>query len=145
MVELDLQIKSPQRGLIQSVDEIGRCDQDARKALQLRQELVDLAHLPTVLGTAAVLQLLHQTIVRANSLGRNVCVCGEMAGDAAFTDLLLAMGLRSFSMHPARIASIKQRILRADIRQLEGHVAQVLASDAPAEAMRALAHARATY
>jgi phosphotransferase system enzyme I (PtsI) len=32
-----------------------------------------------------------------------------MAGDPAFTELLLAMGLRSFSMHPARIASIKQR------------------------------------
>ena len=93
----------------------------------------------------AVLQLLHHTIERANSLGRNVCVCGEMAGDTAFTDLLLAMGLRSFSMHPARIAAIKQRILRADIRQLEGQLAQVLASDAPAEAMRALAHARATY
>jgi phosphotransferase system enzyme I (PtsI) len=84
----------------------------------------------------AVLQLLHQTIVRANALGRGVSVCGEMAGDAAFTELLLAMGLRSFSMHPARIASIKQRVLRADTRVLSAEIAQVLADDDPAEALR---------
>ncbi|MDP1646750.1 MAG: phosphoenolpyruvate--protein phosphotransferase [Rubrivivax sp.] len=84
----------------------------------------------------AVLQLLHHTISRANALGRAVSVCGEMAGDVAFTELLLAMGLRSFSMHPARIASIKQRVLRADTRQLAAHLEQVLDSDAPAEVLR---------
>jgi len=84
----------------------------------------------------AVLQLLHHTISRAKAMGRAVSVCGEMAGDADFTELLLAMGLRSFSMHPARIATIKQRVLRADTRQLAAHLAQVLASDAPAEALR---------
>ena len=84
----------------------------------------------------AVLQLLHHTIQRANLAGKGVSVCGEMAGDPAFTELLLAMGLRSFSMHPARIASIKQRVLRADTRLLESHVSGVLASDSPAEALR---------
>ncbi|MDO8420510.1 MAG: phosphoenolpyruvate--protein phosphotransferase [Rubrivivax sp.] len=84
----------------------------------------------------AVLQLLHHTISRANAMGRAVGVCGEMAGDVAFTELLLAMGLRSFSMHPARIASIKQRVLRADTRQLAAHLAQVLESDSPADTLR---------
>ena len=51
-----------------------------------------------------------------------------MAGDAAFTRLLLAMGLRSFSMHPSRISSIKQRVLRADTRALRQHLQEVLAS-----------------
>jgi phosphotransferase system enzyme I (PtsI) len=74
----------------------------------------------------AVLQLIHQTIASANALGRGVSVCGEMAGDPAFTELLLAMGLRSLSMHPARIASIKQRILRADTRQLGAQLAAAL-------------------
>jgi phosphotransferase system enzyme I (PtsI) len=83
----------------------------------------------------AVLQLLHRTIECANTMGRGVSVCGEMAGDSAFTEILLAMGLRSFSMHPARISAIKQRVLRADTRQLAGHLAQVLASDNPAEAL----------
>ena len=84
----------------------------------------------------AVLQLLQQTIAQANAMGRGVSVCGEMAGDAAFTELLLAMGLRSFSMHPARISAIKQRVLRADTRQLVAQLPQVLASDHPAEAWR---------
>ena len=93
----------------------------------------------------AVLQLLHHTISRANARGRGVSVCGEMAGDAAFTELLLAMGLRSFSMHPARIASIKQRVLRADTRQLAAHLSRVLDADLPVEAMRlALQSGRAT-
>jgi phosphotransferase system enzyme I (PtsI) len=41
------------------------------------------------------------------------------------------MGLRSFSMHPAQIASIKQRVLRADTRRLHGSLARVLAADNP--------------
>jgi phosphoenolpyruvate-protein phosphotransferase (PTS system enzyme I) len=82
----------------------------------------------------AVLTLLQQTITAAQAMGRNVCVCGEMAGDSAFTELLLAMGLRSFSMHPARIAAIKQRVLRANVRLLQPHVASVLADDQPGKA-----------
>ena len=58
----------------------------------------------------AVLQLIARTIEIANQAGKHVSVCGEMAGDAVFTELLLAMGLRSFSMHPSQIASVKQRI-----------------------------------
>ena len=93
----------------------------------------------------AVLQLLHHTISRANAVGRAVSVCGEMAGDVAFTELLLAMGLRSFSMHPARIASIKQRVLRADTRQLAAHLGQVLESDAPAEVLRLVLQGRTRH
>jgi phosphoenolpyruvate-protein phosphotransferase (PTS system enzyme I) len=66
----------------------------------------------------AVINLIAQTIAHARHMGKGVSVCGEMAGDAAFTELLLAMGLRSFSMHPSQIGSIKQRILRADTRRL---------------------------
>lgn len=90
----------------------------------------------------AVLQLLHATISRANAVGRGVSVCGEMAGDAAFTEILLAMGLRSFSMHPARIASIKQRVLRADTRALAADLPAVLSSDDPEELVRRLVGGR---
>jgi phosphotransferase system enzyme I (PtsI) len=84
----------------------------------------------------AVLHLVHHTISRALARGRGVSVCGEMAGDPAFTDLLLAMGLRSLSMHPSRISAIKQRLLRADTRQLQGLVQQVLEAEHPKEALR---------
>ncbi|MBV8503356.1 MAG: phosphoenolpyruvate--protein phosphotransferase [Paucibacter sp.] len=79
----------------------------------------------------AVLHLLAGTIEQARLAGKSVSVCGEMAGDPAFTDLLLAMGLRSFSMHPAQIPSVKQRVLRADARRLSHALAQVLLSEDP--------------
>jgi phosphotransferase system enzyme I (PtsI) len=41
------------------------------------------------------------------------------------------MGLRSFSMHPSQVASIKQRILRADTTKLSQHLHAVLSSEDP--------------
>ena len=85
----------------------------------------------------AVLTLLHQVIAAAVAQGKPVSVCGELAGDPAFTELLLSFGLRSFSMHPACIAEIKQRVLRVDTRQLDSLMRTALTSDAPAAAVRA--------
>ena len=93
----------------------------------------------------AVLGLLLESIRQANAVGKNVCVCGEMAGDPAFTELLLAMGLRSFSMHPARIAAIKQRVLRADTRSLRECLQEVMSSDDPAVALRTALAARPAH
>ncbi len=79
----------------------------------------------------AVLRLLAETISRARAAGKSVSVCGEMAGDPAFTEVLLAMGLRSFSMHPSQISAIKQRVLRTDARRWASHLDHVLHSDEP--------------
>ena len=79
----------------------------------------------------AVLRLLSQTITQSRAAGKSVCICGEMAGDPAFTELLLGMGLRSFSMHPSQIASIKQTVLRTDARRWAAHVEEVLGADEP--------------
>lgn len=79
----------------------------------------------------AVLHLIAQTIAQARAAGKDVSVCGEMAGDPAFTELLLAMGLRSFSMHPSQISSIKQRVLRTDARRWAGRLDQILLADEP--------------
>jgi phosphoenolpyruvate-protein phosphotransferase (PTS system enzyme I) len=79
----------------------------------------------------AVIGLIANAIRCASDAGKGVSVCGEMAGDPAFVELLLAMGLRSFSMHPAQIASIKQRILRADTRRLSVALERVLRAENP--------------
>ena len=81
----------------------------------------------------AVLELVAQVITAASAMGKAVCVCGEMAGDAAMTRLLLGLGLRSFSMHPAQILTVKQEVLRADTRKLQPWAQQVLAAESPAE------------
>jgi phosphotransferase system enzyme I (PtsI) len=81
----------------------------------------------------AVLKLIADTIAVANKAGKGVCVCGEMAGDIHFTDLLLAMGLRSFSMHPTQIPTIKQRVVRADTQRLSQLLPTVLDAEDPQE------------
>ena len=79
----------------------------------------------------AVLSLLRTTIVAATAAGRDVSVCGEMAGDPQMAQLLLAMGLRSFSMHPARVPMIKQVVLRSDARRLHAVLESILAAEDP--------------
>ena len=80
----------------------------------------------------AVLRLLSDTITECHAQGKGVSVCGEMAGDVSLTRLLLGMGLRSFSMHPAQILAVKQEILRADAGKLKGWAQHVLDSEEPA-------------
>lgn len=81
----------------------------------------------------AVLHLIANTIRQGRLQGKDVSVCGEMAGDVSLTRLLLGMGLRCFSMHPAQILTVKQQILRTDTSKLQDWVQQVLTSENPAE------------
>jgi len=55
-----------------------------------------------------VLQVLTQVIAACNRAGKPVTLCGEMAGQPRAFVLLVGMGLRSFSMSPAFIPSIKE-------------------------------------
>ena len=83
----------------------------------------------------AVLHLIADTISECHRQGKSVSVCGEMAGDVAMTRLLLGMGLRSFSMHPSQILSVKQQVLRSDCAKLAPWAEQVLDSEDPASDM----------
>ena len=80
----------------------------------------------------AVLRLVADTIAECTAQGKGVSVCGEMAGDVALTRLLLGLGLRSFSMHPAQILAVKQEILRADTKKLAVWAQRVLQAEDPA-------------
>jgi phosphotransferase system enzyme I (PtsI) len=79
----------------------------------------------------AVLRLVADTISACRQAGKSVSICGEMAGDPAMTKLLLGLGLRSFSMHPTQILSVKQEILRADTQLLQKWAQDVICSDDP--------------
>ncbi len=83
----------------------------------------------------AVLQLVANTIAECRAQGKDVSVCGEMAGDTTLTRLLLGLGLRSFSMHPAQILAVKQEILRSDAAKLVPWAQKVLESEDPAQLM----------
>jgi phosphoenolpyruvate-protein phosphotransferase (PTS system enzyme I) len=83
----------------------------------------------------AVLHLLASTIAQCRAQGKGVSVCGEMAGDVAMTRLLIGLGLRSFSMHPAQILAVKQQILRCDTSKLGAWAQSVLSAEDPAALM----------
>jgi phosphoenolpyruvate-protein phosphotransferase (PTS system enzyme I) len=85
----------------------------------------------------AVLQLIAQTIAACHAQGKGVSVCGEMAGDVTMTRLLLGMGLRTFSMHPAQVLAVKQEVLRSDTSKLKALAQRVLCSDDPAAELHA--------
>jgi phosphoenolpyruvate-protein phosphotransferase (PTS system enzyme I) len=63
----------------------------------------------------AVLHLLALVISGANRTNTPVALCGEMAGDVKLTRLLLGLGLRQFSMHPAQVLAVKQEVLRTSL------------------------------
>ncbi len=72
-----------------------------------------VAHLYNPLHPA-VLKLISITLQAGAKLGKPVSICGEMAGDAKLTKLLLGMGLRQFSMHPSNVLSVKQQVLQSN-------------------------------
>ena len=79
----------------------------------------------------AVLHLVSSVIRQANAADVPVAVCGEMAGDVYLTRLLLGFGLRHFSMHPANVLTVKQRVLMSSLSEIEPAVAKILRADDP--------------
>ena len=76
----------------------------------------------------AILQLIEITLKAGKKLGKEVSVCGEMAGDSKLTRLLLGLGLRQFSMHPSHILSIKHQVLQSDLVKLVPAARKILSS-----------------
>jgi len=79
----------------------------------------------------AVLSLLSHIIKTAEKARVPVALCGEMAGDVMLTRLLLALGLRHFSMHSAHLLDVKQQILRSDLGQLKPLAGRMLRTTDP--------------
>jgi phosphoenolpyruvate-protein phosphotransferase (PTS system enzyme I) len=84
-----------------------------------------VAHLYNPLHPA-VLRLMQITIQAAAKYGKSVSVCGEMAGDIKLTRLLVGMGMRQLSMHPAHILSVKSQILQSEESVLAKQAKKIL-------------------
>ena len=87
----------------------------------------------------AVLHLVAHVIQTATRGDVPVAVCGEMAGDLALTRLLLGFGLRNFSMHPAQLPAIKERVLRTNLADAQPLAQKVLRSGDPAKTRELIA------
>ena len=79
----------------------------------------------------SVLRLIKTTIDAGKAAGIPVAMCGEMAGDAAYTRILLGMGLREFSMDPASLLEVKRQVRLTDTARLKERVAELLSTAEP--------------
>jgi len=85
----------------------------------------------------AVLRLIQSVVDAARSAGRELSICGEMAGDPLHTALLLGLGLRELSVAPGQMLEVKNAIRRTrleDARQL-ARIALELGSASEVEAL----------
>lgn len=85
----------------------------------------------------AVLQLIAHVIATADRMGKQVAMCGEMAGDPMLSRLLLGLGLRRYSMLPIQLLKVKQQLLTADLATIRPLVERMLAAE-ESEQMREL-------
>jgi phosphoenolpyruvate-protein phosphotransferase (PTS system enzyme I) len=74
----------------------------------------------------AFLRLLKSAIDGANRAGKPISVCGDMAGDPAFSWVLLGLGVRSLSMSPRLIPAVKSVIGASRLDETEALLAEVL-------------------
>lgn len=81
----------------------------------------------------AVLRLIQTTIKAGRKANIPVAMCGEMAGEIEHTKLLLGLGLREFSVHPASLLEVKKIISETDINELENLTKKILNSTSGAE------------
>jgi len=79
----------------------------------------------------AVMRLLALAIGTAKKAKVPIAVCGEMAGEVLLTRLLLGMGLTNFSMHPAHLLNVKQRVLQSDVSTAKPIVDRIRRADEP--------------
>ena len=91
-----------------------------------------VAHLYDPLHPAILTVLAHVFDTAAKSK-IPVAICGEMAGDLELTRLLLALGLRRFSMHSAHLLDVKQRVLKTSVEDIRPIGRRMLRSTEPAK------------
>ena len=73
-----------------------------------------------------VLRLLAHVIGAGAQSGTPVAVCGEMAGDTRLAPLLLAIGLREFSLHPASLLELRRAIRECRLDSLRERAGKLL-------------------
>jgi phosphoenolpyruvate-protein phosphotransferase len=85
----------------------------------------------------AVLRLLQSVVDGAKSAGRELSICGEMAGDPLHTALLLGLGLQELSVAPGQMLEVKSaiRATRLDEARRLADAALELESAAEIEAL----------
>ena len=86
----------------------------------------------------AVLEAIQKVIDAGHDKGITVSMCGEFAGDKKATEILLGMGLDSFSMSASSILGVKKKIIDASYASAQKYRDLILSKDTPEEVLECL-------
>ncbi len=86
----------------------------------------------------AVVRLIHQVIRNARRYKVSVSLCGEMAGNTLYTQLLLGLGLQRFSMAPGDIPAVKRIVRSTTIERCRQIARKVIEFDADRQVLNYL-------
>jgi phosphotransferase system enzyme I (PtsI) len=75
----------------------------------------------------AILKLIKMVVEAAHRAGIRVAMCGEMAGEPAYTLILLGFGLDELSMNPLAIPRVKKIVREATLEESKALLDSVLA------------------
>ena len=81
----------------------------------------------------AVLRLIKQVVDVGHKAGIRVAMCGEMAGEPAYTMILLGLGLDELSMNPLAIPRVKKIIRGATLKESKALLNKVMTFSSTAE------------
>ena len=74
----------------------------------------------------AVLRLIRQVVDIGHQAGIRVAMCGEMAGEPAYTMILLGLELDELSMNPLAIPRVKKIIRGSTLRESKALLEKVM-------------------
>jgi len=90
----------------------------------------------------AVLQVLKLVVEAAAAEGKPVSLCGEIAGNPAYTELLLGLGVTALSVEPGELLEIKRVVRSLNLAAARELAARALASGTIAEIKQLVTGAR---
>ena len=67
----------------------------------------------------AVLELIRKVVLAGEKHGKQVTLCGEIAGEPVYTQLLLTLGIKNFSVAPAALLIIKNILAQTTEKDLK--------------------------
>jgi phosphotransferase system enzyme I (PtsI) len=91
----------------------------------------------------AVIQALKHIVDAAQAEGKPLSLCGEIAGNPAYTPLLLGLGIGALSVSPGEVLAIRRAIRAVDLASARRLAERALAAESIAEVKAALAGAAA--
>lgn len=81
----------------------------------------------------AVLRLIATVAEGAAAADRPLTICGELAGDPLYTELLVGLGLRAFSVAPGEMLAVKDALRKLRLESARALAAEALALGSVAE------------